>query len=192
MPACIPDISDDVLLAGLGVGDPQLSLAFVRRFQSTVFGVAVRIARETGLAEDIAQQVFERAWRSADTYDARRGSVRIWLIRITHNLAVDAVRIRRPAPVDLTEWDPRLDSSIESPELHALASEISTQLRDALATLPPEQARAVVMASVHGMTAQEIADTEDIPLGTAKYRIRAAMTKLHVVLPPAGVWTGGP
>ena len=57
------------------------------------------------------------------------------------------------------------------------------QLRSALATLPPEQARAVVMAAVHGLTAREIADAENVPVGTAKSRIRAAMTKLHAVLP---------
>ena len=183
MRACIPDRSDDVLLAGLATGDPQLSLAFVRRFQRTVFGIALGLTRDPGLAEDIAQAAFERAWRSADSYDARRGSVRVWLARITHNLAVDAIRIRRPTPLDLTldltEWNPYLVSSTESPEQRALASETSSQLRDALAALPPEQARAVVMAAAHGMTAHEIADLEHIPLGTAKSRIRAAMTKLH-------------
>jgi RNA polymerase sigma factor (sigma-70 family) len=183
MRACIPDRSDNVLLAGLATGDPQLSMAFVRRFQRTVFGIALGLARDPGLAEDIAQAAFERAWRSADSYDARRGSVRVWLARITHNLAVDAIRIRRPTPLDLTleltEWNPYLVCSTEGPEQRALASETSNQLRDALADLPSEQARAVVLAAAYGMTAHEIADREHIPLGTAKSRIRAAMTKLH-------------
>jgi len=59
----------------------------------------------------------------------------------------------------------------------------STQLHRSLAGLPAEQARAVVMAVVHGMTAREIADVEEIPLGTAKSRIRAGMIKLHSVSP---------
>jgi RNA polymerase sigma factor (sigma-70 family) len=74
-------------LAGLGAGDPQMALAFVRRFQRTAFGVALAIVGDSVLAEDITQQAFERAWRHAGLYDSRRGSVRTWLTRIVHNRA---------------------------------------------------------------------------------------------------------
>ncbi len=171
-----------MLLAGLATGDPQLALAFVRRFQRTVFGVALAVVGDVGLAEDIAQQAFERAWKYAGVYDPRRGSVRTWLTRIVHNLAVDAVRVRRPAPVDPQDLLPLLAAIAEGPERRALAGETSTELRKALATLPPEQARAVVMAAVHGITAREIAEVESIPVGTAKSRIRAAMAKLQAAL----------
>ncbi len=171
-----------MLLTGLGAGDPQLALAFVRRFQRTVFGVALAVVGERALAEDIAQQAFERAWRYAGMYDPRRGSVRTWLTRIVHNLAVDAVRVRRPAPVDPQDLYRLLTAIIESPERQALAGETSRELQAALKTLPPEQARAVFMAAVHGRTAREIAETEGIPVGTAKSRIRAAMAKLHAIL----------
>jgi RNA polymerase sigma factor (sigma-70 family) len=175
--------SDDMLLAGLGAGDAQAAVAFVRRFQPMVFGVAFAVVGDRGLAEDIAQQAFERAWRHAGLYDPRRGSVRTWLTRIVHNLAVDAARVRRPAPIDPEDLLPLIAAITDSPERQALASEASTQLRTALATLPSEQARAVVMAAVHGLTAREIADAENVPVGTAKSRIRAAMAKLHAVLP---------
>ena len=175
-------ISDDMLLAGLGAGDAEAAVAFVRRFQSLVFGVAVAIVGDYGLAEDIAQQAFERAWQHAALYDPRRGSVRTWLTRIVHNLAVDAARVRRPAPVDPQDLLPLIAALTDNPERWVLASEASEQLRVALATLPPEQARAVV-AAAHGLTAPEIADAENIPVGTAKSRIYAALTKLHAVLP---------
>jgi RNA polymerase sigma factor (sigma-70 family) len=174
---------DDMLLAGLGTGEPQAALAFVRRFQPVVFGVALAVVGDSGLAEDIAQQAFERAWRHAGLYDPRRGSVRTWLTRIVHNLAVDAMRVRRPTPLDPHDLLPLITAITDTPERRALAGEISTQLRTALAALPPEQARAAVMAAVHGLTAQEIADAENIPVGTAKSRIRAAITKLHTALP---------
>ena len=173
-------MSDDMLLAGLGMGDAQAAAAFVRRFQPMVFGVVLAVVGDRGLAEDIAQQAFERAWRHAGLYDPRRGSVRTWLTRIVHNLAVDAARIRRPAPVDPDELLPLLTAITESPERRTLTS---AQLRTALAALPAEQARAVVLAAVHGLTAREIADAENVPVGTAKSRIRAAMTKLHAALP---------
>ncbi len=175
-------LPDDMLLAGLGAGDPQMALAFVRRFQRTAFGVALAIVGDSVLAEDITQQAFERAWRHAGLYDSRRGSVRTWLTRIVHNLAVDAVRVRRPAPVDPQDLIGLIAAITDTPEQLLLAGETSAELRTALAVLPPEQARAVVMAAVHGMTAREIADVEHIPVGTAKSRIRAAMAKLHDAL----------
>jgi len=177
-------VSDSLLLAGFRAKDPQLAAAFVRRFQRPVFGIALNMVGDPGLAEDIAQQAFEHAWRRADSFDGRRGSVRTWLMRIAHNLAVDAVRIRRAVPMNSDELNRLLVTYVSDPERLALAGEGSAQLRRSLAQLPEEQARAVVMAVVHGMTAREIADVEEIPLGTAKSRIRAGMTKLHSLIRP--------
>ncbi|MDQ3826528.1 MAG: RNA polymerase sigma factor [Actinomycetota bacterium] len=187
--APVAQVPDDMLLAGLGAGDAQAARDFVDRFQSMVFGVALAVVGDRGLAEDIAQQAFERAWRHAGLYDPRRGSVRSWLTRIVHNLAVDIARIKRPTPLDpqdlplLIDGIGGMDGLADSPDRQALANETSRQLRTALATLPPEQARALVMAAVHGLSAPQIAEAENIPLGTAKSRIYAAMTKLHAALP---------
>ena len=79
-------LPDETLLAGLGAGDADLAVAFVRRFQRLVFGVALTVLTDPGVAEDVAQQSFEQAWRHAQVYDSRRGSVRAWLTTITHNL----------------------------------------------------------------------------------------------------------
>jgi RNA polymerase sigma factor (sigma-70 family) len=182
----VAQVSDDMLLAGLGAGDAQAARDFVDRFQSMVFGVALAAVGDRGLAEDIAQQAFERAWRHAGLYDPRRGSVRSWLTRIVHNLAVDTARIQRPTPLDPQDLPllvDGMDGLADSPDRQALANETSTQLQTALASLPPEQARALIMAAVHGLRAPQIAEAENIPLGTAKSRIYAAMTKLHAALP---------
>jgi RNA polymerase sigma factor (sigma-70 family) len=108
--------------------------------------------------------------------------VRTWLIRITHNLAIDVVRTRRFAPVDPHDLQELLPVSSRTPEQDALAEEKSTQLRAALAAIPQEQARAVIMASIHAMTAREIAEIEHIPLGTAKSRIRAGLISLNSLI----------
>lgn len=175
-------IPDEALLAGLATGDPELAVTFVRRFQHTVFGVAVAVTRDPQLAEDIAQQTFERAWRHAQVYDSRRGSVTAWLTTIAHNLAIDAVRSRQPDPVAPEDLDALLSAVTETPEQQALADEASATLRAAVARLPYEQRRALVMAGLYGMTARQVADREHIPLGTAKTRIRAAMGKLRATL----------
>jgi RNA polymerase sigma factor (sigma-70 family) len=172
-------LPDEALLAGLGAGDAELAVAFVRRFQRVVFGVARAVISDPTTAEDVAQHAFEQAWRHASLYDSRRGSVRTWLTTITHNLAIDVVRVhrqRRPGPDDLPVL---LATMTDNPERVAVANDSAKGLRQALGRLPAPQARAVAMSGIYGMTAQQVADTERIPLGTAKTRIRDGMQKLR-------------
>jgi RNA polymerase sigma factor (sigma-70 family) len=176
----VDDVVDDLLLAGLGAGDDALAAAFVRRFQRTVFGIAVAVVGDDlRLAEDIAQQAFERAWRHAALYDPRRGTVRAWLARITHNLAVDTVRARRAAPIDPADLEAMVDGAIRTPERAALAAESAEELHAAINSLPIAQRRALTLAAFRGLTAREIAAAEHIPLGTAKTRIRTGLLRLH-------------
>ncbi|SPF02723.1 RNA polymerase sigma factor [Streptomyces sp. MA5143a] len=175
-------LSDEALLAGMATGDPEITLAFVRRFQRMVFGIAIAVVGDLQLAEDIAQQAFERAWRHAQVYDTRRGSVKTWLGAITHNLAIDAVRARKATPVSPEDLDALLGIVTRTPEEWALADEAASRVRAAVADLPLEQARAVVMAGIYGMTARQVSEFEGIPLGTAKTRIRSAMGNLRTVL----------
>jgi RNA polymerase sigma-70 factor (ECF subfamily) len=177
-------LPDETLLAGLGAGDAELALAFVRRFQGVVFGVAVTIVRDPAAAEDVAQQAFEQAWRHAQVYDSRRGSVRTWLTSITRNLAIDVLRGRTSAPVDPEDLPALLTAMTDSPERFAVARDDAATLRRALAGLPQGQARAVAMAGIYGMTARQVADAEHVPLGTAKTRIRDGMRKLRAVYLP--------
>lgn len=177
-------VPDDTLLAGLGQGDAELALAFVRRFQGLVFGVALTVLGDPVTAEDVAQQAFEQAWRHAQVYDSRRGSVRAWLTTITHNLAVDVVRARTSAPVDPADLPGLLTAMTDTPERLAVARDSAAGLRRALAQLPLPQARAVAMSGIYGMTARQVAEVERVPLGTAKTRIRDGMLKLRAAFLP--------
>src|SRR5262249_49463806 len=162
-------VSDDALVAGLAAGDQDAASAFVRRFQRRVFGLARTIVADDRAAEDIAQEAFVRAWRHAGAYDARRGSVASWLLTITRNLAIDAVRVRRPIafdPDDLLELD--VLSEERGPDQLAQLTDDSQRLRAALEQLPLEQRRAIVLAGLLGYTAREVGEIEGIPLGTAK------------------------
>ncbi len=171
--------SDEELLAGLGAGDPDLAVAFVRRFQRIVFSVAQDITGDPATAEDVAQRAFEQAWRRASVYDSRRGSVSAWLTTITHNLAIDAVRPRAAVPMDPDDLPIVLAAMTDNPEQVTVARDSAERLRQALAGLPARQARAVAMSWVYGLTGRQVADTEGIPLGTAKTRIRDGMQKLR-------------
>ena len=175
------DRADDAsLLAGLAIGDEAASTAFVRRFQAAVYGLALSVTREPGLAEDVSQEVFVRAWRAAGSYDARRASVLTWLLTITRNAAIDSVRTRRPPPYGghIGAAD-RCDAPGRGTGT-ACYPRAGEQTRRATApSLPTEQARAVVLAVIGGCTAAEVGRHEDIPLGTAKTRIRAGLRRLR-------------
>jgi RNA polymerase sigma factor (sigma-70 family) len=172
--------SDETLLAGLAGGDAAAAAAFVRRFQGRVYGLALTIVRDAGVAEDVAQEAFVRAWRHAETYDPRRGRVVTWLLAIARNVAIDVVRLRRAEAVDpetlasLVDLGPARE---EEDRVVPLAER--ERLREALATLPTEQRRALLLAAYLGRTAREVGELEGVPLGTAKTRIRTAMLRLR-------------
>src|SRR3954452_18758391 len=95
----------------MAAGDPEAAAAFVRRFQRAVFGLALTVLGDRAAAEDGAQEVFVRAWRSAATFDGRRGSVLGWLLGITRNAAIDVLRLKRAEPVDPQALADRLQLS---------------------------------------------------------------------------------
>jgi RNA polymerase sigma factor (sigma-70 family) len=168
-------LSDEALLAGLAAGQKDAAVAFVRRYQSRVYGLVITIVRDPGTAEDVAQETFVRAWRNAGTYDARRGRVGTWLLTIARNAAIDAMRARRPEPLDPEMIAARLQRASEEDSV----PEERMRVRGALAELPEPQRRALFLAAFAGRTAAEISEFENAPVGTIKTRIRTAMSKLR-------------
>jgi RNA polymerase sigma factor (sigma-70 family) len=171
--------SDEALVAGFTTGDGDVARVFVNRFQDRVYGLALAITRDRQAAEEVAQDAFLRAWRYGASYDPRRGSVAAWLLRITRNVALDHVRIgqrrldRVPSDPGRAIDDPAGDADVVSPigDLAAVA--------DGLRSLPVEQRETLMAAAYYGLTAREISDAWDVPLGTVKTRLRLALAKLR-------------
>jgi len=169
-------LSDEALVAGFAAGDTDAAATFVRRYQARVFGLAVTMVGDPAVAEEIAQEAFTRAWRRADSYDARRGRVVTWLLTITRNLAIDHLRARRTEPVEPEALE-RAERTMWTAQAGEAEADVR-ELRESLAEVPGEQRRALLLAALFGYTAREIGALEEIPLGTAKTRIRAGMQKL--------------
>jgi RNA polymerase sigma-70 factor (ECF subfamily) len=177
------DLSDEGLLAGMAVGEHAAAVTFVRRYQRRVFGLAYSMVGDAGVAEDVAQEAMIRVWRHAPVFDPRRGSVASWVLTITRNLAIDALRLRRAVPTDPDDFAAAAALNHElNPEDAAHRGDVRSTVRAALSGLPAEQRRAVVLAAVYGRTALEISESEGIPLGTAKTRIRTALIRLRAVV----------
>jgi RNA polymerase sigma factor (sigma-70 family) len=179
------DLSDESLLAGMALGDPDAATDFVRRYQARVYGLALTIVGSTAVAEEVSQEAFLRVWRNAAAYDARRGRVATWVLTITRNLAVDALRLRGEQPIDPHVLMGTLLSREEG-ESSSAHFEDKEHLRSAVRALPPEQSKLIVLSVFYGLTAKETADLEGIPLGTAKTRIRRGIAKLREALGVSG------
>jgi len=163
----------------LAAGDAAAATAFVRRFQSRVYGLAVSMIGDSAVAEEIAQEAFTRAWRHAGNYDARRGRVATWLLSITRNLAIDHLRAKRTEPLDPDSIRDAERAMWATAAKEPGESDIAVRdLRESLGHLPADQRRALLLAALFGFTAREIGEIEEIPVGTAKTRIRTATQKL--------------
>ena len=179
----VDQLAEEALLAAVRDGDEEAAVALVRRFEQRVYGVALAVLGDAHLAEDVAQQTFERAWRLGAMFDPSRGGLGTWMASIARNLAIDVARARRHVPIDPAQLLLHVNGTAD-PEALAMAGEDAARLRAALAALPPEQSRALILAGIAGWSGAEIAASEGIPLGTVKTRIRAAMRSLRARLSP--------
>lgn len=175
--------SDEALLLGLGRGDPGAASTFVRRYQRRVYGLARSIVADPNQAEEVAREALVRAWRHAGSWDPRRGSVSTWVLTMTRNLALEALRRKGAQPADSRALM-FLDQPARAPmpEKAATVADETNRVRGALFELPVEQRQALVLAAFYGLTAREISQSEAIPLGTAKARVSVGLTKVGSLL----------
>jgi len=173
------DASDEALFAGYAAGDADVAAVFVRRFQTQVYGLALAIVAVPSDAEDIAQEAFVRAWRYAASFDARRGSVAAWLLRVTRNVALDHLRAqkRRAEPIGEVPVDLLVDTDDVADTIgrHDDVARAASLMR----SLPDAQREALVGVTLLGLTTREISRMTSVPRATIKTRVRLALRKLR-------------
>src|SRR3954451_23481609 len=148
-----------------------------------VYGAALRVLGNAAAAQDVAQDVYLRLWRRPQAFDARRGDLGAYLRLMARSRAVDLWRESQSRgraadrlKVVVADDEPRgPDGPADALERNADRAAV----REALRELPSSQREALVLAYWGGMTAEQIALREHIPLGTAKSRIRLGLAKLR-------------
>ena len=174
------DASDDALLAGFATGDRDAASVFVRRYQAKMIGLALLITRDRVDAEEVAQEAFVRAFRYAGSYDARRGAVSSWLLGIVRNAALDRVRVTNRRREMLFAELPREALLDEPDETDAVGQrDAARRIVASVEALPVEQRETLLAVTLYGLTAREVSDALDVPLGTVKTRIRLGLRKLR-------------
>ncbi|WP_107774054.1 ECF RNA polymerase sigma factor SigK [Nocardioides sediminis] len=161
-------------------GDEQ---AFARLYDATssrAYGLALRVVRNPAHAEEVAQEAYLDAWRSSSRFDPARGSALGWLLTIVHRKAVDRVRSAEAASQRDATYH-RETQPVEHDETaeNAHASLEAQRVRGAVSTLTDVQREAVELAFFGGYTHTEVATLLDVPVGTAKTRIRDGLIRLR-------------
>jgi RNA polymerase sigma-70 factor, ECF subfamily len=172
-------------------GDQEACRELVARFSAPVFNLIVRLVRNEGVAQELAQDSFVKVFRSLHLYD-RSQRLGPWVYRIAHNTAIDYLRRRVPAMValdDTTDGDaaPMLvDERARSPFEHAELADLSAALDWALAQLRPEYRRLVVLRYQEDQSYEDIAAALGMPIGTVKSHLHRARQTMATLLEHSG------
>lgn len=155
------------------------------------YGLALAVLRDAHHAQDAVQEAFVDLWRSQTRFDARRSVVRSWLLMLTHRRAID--RVRSEQRHRTSELGPENDfpDDRSGPDAQVIIGLLTEQAQAALATLPPTQREALVLAYWGGYSQREIASLTGTPIGTVKSRMHAGMRELRTQAPLVQSAEGG-
>jgi RNA polymerase sigma-70 factor, ECF subfamily len=181
-PAALAD-----LLRRSARGDEQAFAALYDATSSRAYGLALRVVRDPAQAQEVTQEAYLETWRTATRFDPARGSAISWLMTIVHRKAVDRVRSAEASSRRDTAYiDANATVDHDSTADAAEASFEARRVRTALSGLTVVQREAITLAYFGGYTHTEVATMLDLPVGTAKTRIRDGLIRLRDALGVGG------
>jgi RNA polymerase sigma-70 factor (ECF subfamily) len=176
-----PDLVE--LLRASARGDEA---AFARLYDAVaarVYGLVLRVVRDPAQSEEVAQEAFLDIWRTSSRFDPALGSPISWILTIAHRKAVDRVRSAQAATDREAVYGSRTQDRSFDETSDAVETRLDAQrVRSALNSLTATQRGAVELAYLGGYTHTEVATLLDVPLGTAKTRIRDGLIRLRDTL----------
>ena len=182
-------LTDAELVTRALKGHQEAFREIVVRFERPIYSLVARMVQDPALAEDLAQEVFVKAFRRLDTYDPQR-KLSSWLFKIAHNTTIDHLRRHSldTVPLEAEKGDDRgdrgglaavlSDAGAESPAAAAERRDMGRALEHAISRLRPEYRESVVMFYVEGASYQEICEVTGLPLGTVKTNLHRARKEL--------------
>ncbi|WJZ01345.1 ECF RNA polymerase sigma factor SigK [Corynebacterium freiburgense] len=178
----------EVLLVRSAAGDKEAFASLYDALAPHALGMCLQVLRDRAQAEEVVQEVFIEVWRRAAEFDAKLGSARSWVLRLSRLRAIDRLRSYRAAQGrDERDFQLQCATWFASVEDQAVASIEASAVRRAVDSIGEPHRTAVMLAYFRGLTHQELADALGIPLGTAKTRVRDGLRKLRAVVEKKGV-----
>jgi RNA polymerase sigma-70 factor, ECF subfamily len=178
---------DRALMARIEARDADALAALYDRYGARLLGLAQRILGRGGEAEEVLQEVFLFAWKSAATFDPGRGTVRTWLLIATRSRSIDRLRSRRSSTrPEVRSLEEVTVNPVAPDDVEAASADRQWEsiCRAAVGDLPEDQRRVLELAYFEGLTHQEIAARTASPLGTVKTRVRLGLMKLRERMRP--------
>jgi RNA polymerase sigma-70 factor, ECF subfamily len=178
-----PRDEDASLMVALLRKEPAATEELYARYASRIYGLGLVLLRNKADAEDLVQDTFLKVWRTGSRFDARRGSLDVWILLIARSLAIDLLRRRNLETRNLSSEPSRSEVSVEpGPERYAEHRDTIQRARKAMDRLPSGQRSAVRLAFLGERSSTQVAELEGIPLGTVKSRIRVGIATLRKTL----------
>ena len=180
-------VANDVeLLKAIAARDEAALAQLYDLYRVILFGLLMRILNNREEAEVVLQDVFLQVWRRAADFDENRGRPFTWLVTLARSRGIDRLRTlaaRERVAVAGARDEAEVVSDAAS---DAFRSEQREAVNNALAQLPEEQKRLLLLAYFEGLSQSEIAARVGAPLGTVKTRMRTGMMKLRELLAGKG------
>ena len=176
----MPDPSDRDLVRRTREGEQDAYGSLVRRYQSSVFSVCLRLLGHRREAEDLAQEAFIRGYQRLDSFDNER-PFGPWIRRVAANLCYNHLKRHNPPSFPLLdELDTPLISTTDDPAQTQLQNEKIETLRQAILMLPPHYRAVIELRHYQELSYVEISETLQIPLSDVRshlYRARKALSR---------------
>jgi RNA polymerase sigma-70 factor, ECF subfamily len=170
--------SEEELVLLLRNKDQQAFSYLYDNYSAILNGTIVRMVEDTNLAEDILQEVFLKIWNNFTSYDSSKGRLFTWMLNITRNLTIDTLRSKGYKKQQLISSDENSVSNVAD-QNSSVNRHDSIGLKKQVHLLKPELKNIIELAYFHGYTQDEISKAAQIPLGTVKSRMRAAIIELR-------------
>lgn len=154
------------------------------RHSRSVYALVLRILQQASTAEELVQEVFLLVWRNAAIYDPKRGPFLPWLLAMARNRALDHLRLKSERQRRREDQVDELPPVVSSPDFegHLDEKRRALKVRELMASLDPQQKRAIELAYFEGLSHSEIASALKEPLGTVKSWIRNGLLRLKEAL----------